>query len=89
LTVEVIDEELAIFVWDGAADPGDDPQLTKAEREVLRLVVQGASNAAIAKARKASARTVANQVAKLLKKLGAGSRFELIRRYANRARTTA
>lgn len=85
LTVEVIDEELAIFVWEDAVDPADDPQLTKAEREVLRLVVQGASNAAIAKARGSSIRTVANQVAKLLKKLGAGSRFDLIRRYANRA----
>jgi DNA-binding CsgD family transcriptional regulator len=85
LIVEAIDEDFAIFVWEDAPDPADDVQLTKAEREVLHQVVQGASNAAIAKQRGSSIRTVANQVAKLLKKLGASSRFDLIRRYAHRA----
>jgi DNA-binding NarL/FixJ family response regulator len=80
---EIGDEELALFEWD-IADAGMDQSLaalTKAERSVLGLVATGASNAHIARVRGSSVRTVANQVACLLKKLGAGSRFELVRRY--------
>ena len=54
--------------------------LTPAERDVLTLVVQGASNADIARARTRSERTVANQVAAVLRKTGAGSRAELAAR---------
>lgn len=82
---EIGGDELAVFEWD-VADVGDagDPALsalTQAERAVLDHLVSGASNAEIARARGASVRTVANQVASLLKKLSAGSRFELVRRY--------
>lgn len=55
-------------------------QLSEAERFVLQLVVAGKSNAEIAEARGTSARTVANQVASLLRKLGARSRYDLIGR---------
>lgn len=74
-------EELFVFSWSAkrAVKP---PALSPAEAEVLARVVGGESNAAIAKARKTSVRTVANQVASLLRKTGAASRFELIRRYA-------
>jgi DNA-binding CsgD family transcriptional regulator len=51
--------------------------LTAAERDVLALVRMGHTNAAIATARKRSERTVANQVASLLKKLDAPSRRAL------------
>ncbi len=52
--------------------------LTAAERAVALLLVEGASNAAIAQARGASPRTVANQVAAVFRKLGVGSRAALI-----------
>jgi DNA-binding NarL/FixJ family response regulator len=83
LTVEEVvcdGEELLLFSWTQA--PAELGGLTAAERDVLRLVVQGESNAAIARARGSRPRTVANQVATLLRKTGAASRFELIRRFA-------
>jgi DNA-binding NarL/FixJ family response regulator len=79
LAVELVDEEFAIFSWEEAPPPA--VPLTEAERDVLNRVASGASNAAIAKARKSSVRTVANQVASLLRKLGADSRYDLIRRF--------
>ena len=78
LTAEQIDDDLVVFSWDVAAPP---PELTAAERDVLARVARGESNAAIAKARKTSVRTIANQVASLLRKTGAASRFDLIRRF--------
>jgi len=74
--IEVGGEEYAVFRW-GTDAPAQ--ELTAAERSVLEHVVAGASNAAIARARGSSTRTVANQVASLLRKLGARSRFDLIR----------
>src|SRR5690242_11994475 len=51
------------------------PSMTVAEREVLQLVLQGLSNAAIAKKRGTSSRTVANQIVSLFRKFGASSRL--------------
>jgi DNA-binding NarL/FixJ family response regulator len=53
-------------------------ELTLAEQEVLGLVRQGLSNAAIARARETSIHTVANQLASLLRKTGARSRRGLL-----------
>jgi DNA-binding NarL/FixJ family response regulator len=53
------------------------PELTRAEREVLSGVIRGQSNREIAVYRDTSTRTVANQVASLLKKFGVASRTEL------------
>jgi DNA-binding CsgD family transcriptional regulator len=53
--------------------------LTPCEREVALLVLQGASNAEIAKRRGTSPRTVANQMASMFRKLGVGSRVELVK----------
>ena len=78
LVAEKIDDDLVVFSWDIAAPP---QELTSAEREVLARVVRGESNQAIACARKTSVRTIANQVASLLRKTSAGSRFDLIRRF--------
>jgi DNA-binding CsgD family transcriptional regulator len=80
---EIGDDELALFEWDVAEADVKLARsvLTPAERSVLELLVSGASNARIAQVRGASVRTVANQVASVLKKLRASSRFELVRRY--------
>jgi DNA-binding NarL/FixJ family response regulator len=51
--------------------------LTPAEREVAAAILEGKSNAAIARQRKSAVRTVANQVASLFRKLGVHSRGEL------------
>lgn len=51
--------------------------LTPAERQVACMLRSGASNRKIAQARGTSLHTVANQIASLMKKLGAGSRVEL------------
>ena len=56
--------------------------LSSAERHVARLVLQGRSNAAIARERGTSPRTVANQLAALYRKLGVHSRAELAARIA-------
>jgi DNA-binding NarL/FixJ family response regulator len=50
---------------------------TPAERDVLPDLIAGRSNSEIARRRRRSVRTVANQVASLLRRLGAGSRREL------------
>lgn len=54
--------------------------LTDAERDVLDLVRRGLSNQDIAKMRSRSVRTIANQVASLLRKTSATSRRELVAR---------
>ena len=74
-------DEFIVVTWNVSSPVSVPVSLTPAEREVLTLVIAGNSNAAIARCRKTSARTVANQVASLLAKLGAGSRYELIRRF--------
>jgi len=51
---------------------------TPAEREVLNHVRAGLSSAEIARARGTSARTVANQLASMYRKMGVNSRQELI-----------
>jgi DNA-binding NarL/FixJ family response regulator len=63
---------------------GSAVELTAAEREVLELVLLGESNAGIAHCRKRSQRTVANQVAAILRKLGLSSRNELAWRWGQR-----
>jgi DNA-binding CsgD family transcriptional regulator len=52
--------------------------LTPAERAVARLAAAGSSNADIGRARGSSARTIANQLASIYRKVGVGSRAELI-----------
>jgi DNA-binding CsgD family transcriptional regulator len=56
--------------------------LTAAEREIVGGVVDGQSNAEIARRRRRSVRTVANQLAAIFRRLGVGSRLELIARCA-------
>ena len=77
-TLEVGGVELLIVSY--PIEPNDlfaDTALTKAEAEVAELAIEGKSNAEIAAARDTSVRTVANQMASILRKLGVGSRREL------------
>lgn len=55
--------------------------LTDAERAVMQDLVEGRSNAEIAARRARSVRTVAKQVASVLRKAGVGSRAELAAAY--------
>ncbi|MFZ5893361.1 MAG: helix-turn-helix domain-containing protein [Myxococcota bacterium] len=59
------------------AEPDRLATLTPAEREVIALVQQGHSNEAIAKLRRCSVRTVANQLAASYRKLAVSGRREL------------
>ena len=56
--------------------------LSPAEREVAALAAAGLSNQAIARCRDKAVRTIANQMASILDKLGVKSRYELAARLA-------
>jgi DNA-binding CsgD family transcriptional regulator len=56
------------------------PHLSAAEKIVVRGMIEGHSNLQIARQRRRSVRTVANQVASAFRKLGIGSRAELYAR---------
>ncbi len=55
-------------------------RLSGAERDVLAHLLEGLTNAEIARRRGTATRTVANQVASILRKLRLGSRAELAAR---------
>ena len=58
--------------------PGPEPLLTKREQEVLSMLAQGLSNAAIADELTVSVNTVRNHIANLSAKLGAHSKLEAL-----------
>lgn len=70
--------EFVAFSWQTTQELSG---LTAAEREVASLLVAGATNAEIARERGAALRTVANQVASILRKAGVSSRYELVARF--------
>ena len=59
--------------------------LSAAEREVIALMLAGKSNAAIAQIRDVSSRTVENQLASAMRKLGATSRASLTARLVSQS----
>lgn len=65
-----------------AITPRLPPSLTTAEAAVATLAIEGLSNAAIAKQRKTSVRTVANQLRSIYSKLEVGSRRQLRSRFS-------
>ena len=69
-------EEVAIFSYP-LARPALPASLSPAEGAVALALLEGLSNGDIARARKTSARTVANQVASIFRKLGLSSRGEV------------
>jgi DNA-binding CsgD family transcriptional regulator len=60
--------------------------LTAREREILRLVLQGASNKDIERKLFISASTVRNHIYNIYQKLGVRNRLELINRIGSDAR---
>jgi DNA-binding NarL/FixJ family response regulator len=70
-------EEVAVLTFP-LPSPSLPSSLSAAERVVALAVLEGLSNSAIARARKTSVRTVANQVASLFQKLGVRSRAEAV-----------
>ena len=62
--------------------PDWDAVLSVAEAHVAREMLAGRTNAEIARARGTSIRTVANQVARVFRKLGVHGRFEFVARAA-------
>lgn len=70
-------ERFILFEWP-LARVAVEESLTEAERAVLDGIVRGESNAAIARHRRRSVRTIAKQVASIFRKLGVRSRLELI-----------
>jgi DNA-binding CsgD family transcriptional regulator len=83
-TMHLAGEEYVVISLPG----GDDvlaAVLTKAEREVARMLVLGDTNAEIARRRGSSVHTVANQVASIFRKLGVSTRAELVARLNGRS----
>ena len=78
-------EQFAVLVVPIATSDPHTSELTAAEREVAKLVLQGFSNEEIAALRGARTRTVANQLQAAYRKLGIGSRVELARISAGEA----
>lgn len=68
-------DEYVVVSW--PSDGQRPARLTPAEKEVADFVAAGKTNAQIARARGTSIRTVANQVATLLEKLGVPSRHHV------------
>jgi DNA-binding CsgD family transcriptional regulator len=77
--LEVPGGPFVLLEWPSSAAAGADcwRRLTLSERDVTELLVAGLSNAEIARRRGSSARTVANQVASIFRKVGVASRLEL------------
>jgi DNA-binding CsgD family transcriptional regulator len=74
--VAVGEEELVVFSIPMGRDLRA-ARFTVAEEDITRRILSGDSNAQIAAARHTSVRTVANQIARLFRKLGVASRAEL------------
>lgn len=72
--------KLVVFGIPAEVDAAGASELTPAERDVVRLVLDGCSNREIAERRGCSAKTVANQLRAVYQKLGIASRFELAAR---------
>ena len=72
-------DQHTLFVMEVPGLPAGLP-LSKAERGVVELILDGCSNAAIAARRGVSSPTVAKQVSAVFAKLGVRSRAELVAR---------
>ena len=84
--LDVGGETFILFEWSSA--PVFFEGLTEAERDVVSGILRGESNRDIGKRRGTHARTVANQVAGIFRKLGVQSRAELAARITRPDRVT-
>ena len=66
-----------------AADPALCDELTDAETQITRAILEGLSDAEIASRRGTSKSTVRNQIASIFEKMDVESRFELVARIAD------
>jgi len=73
----IADDEYLVLSYPIEDDIVLPDSLTDAERAVAVLLLRGMSLRAIAKQRKTSPRTIANQSRSIYRKLGVGSRLEL------------
>jgi DNA-binding NarL/FixJ family response regulator len=71
-------EDGQVMVLSFSVPDGSRARLTQAESAVATHLLEGRSNADIARLRRTSERTVANQVASVYRKLGVKSRLELL-----------
>ena len=76
--LDVGGETFVLFEWSSARVAFEG--LTRAERDVVSGILRGESNGDIGKRRGTRARTIANQVAGIFRKLGVQSRAELVAR---------
>jgi DNA-binding CsgD family transcriptional regulator len=76
MALESDDGELVVLSFTLPVDSAIN--LSSAESDVVRHILAGRSNSEIAALRRCSARTVANQIASLFRKLGVRSRLELV-----------
>lgn len=76
-TLRIDERELVVLSWQHQGDAVTRAPLSSVEREVLQLLLDGRSNADIARIRKRSLGTVKKQVRAALQKLGVSSRSEL------------
>jgi len=85
MQVEHLSDDLALLSFP-LTDAELPEALTPAQQEVALLVYAGASNKAIAQARGVSPKTISNQLDSIYRKLGVGSRAELVLRLGGKGR---
>jgi DNA-binding CsgD family transcriptional regulator len=83
LRVRVLEDGLALLEFDEVV-PRATPELTPAERAIALALFSGDTNAQIAATRGVHVKTVAKQVEAVYRKLGVGSRAELVLALAHR-----
>jgi len=89
LQLELQGDALGVLRSLSATDSNLVARLTPGERAVVDLLVQGATNAQIAKARGRSVKTVANQLSSIFTKLGVESRTGAVVKVLDDAAATA
>ena len=87
MAISAIEDDYLVFSLPTAADRGElSTALTPSEACVAHLATAGVSNACIARLRRCSVNTVANQLAAVYRKLGVSGRRELGARLASSGR---
>ncbi len=71
---------VAALALEAAAPAGDTPDLTRREREILRLLAEGHSNAQLAKLLWVTEQTIKFHLSNIYRKLGVSNRTEAARR---------
>lgn len=77
LRIRLLEDGLALLEFDEVV-PRDTPELTPAERAIALAVFSGNTNAQIATSRSVHVQTISKQVESVYRKLGVGSRVELV-----------